>query len=165
MFMATCQRCGAEIPEYAKFCPKCGLNMAPVSDQPKQEEPAQIYYQPSQQPHQYAEPPYAYQAPQLAPDAEENRYLCMFAYFGIGVLIPAVLKPESEFVRYHINQGLVLFMLEILSAVVCLIPFLGWAAGGVGMIFSLICIVVGIVHTCNGEMKPLPIIGKHRILR
>lgn len=164
--MATCQRCGAEIPEYAKFCPKCGLNVAPVSDQPKQEEPAQIYYQPSQQPQQrYDEPPHAYQAPQLTPDAEENRYLCMFAYFGIGVLIPAVLKPESEFVRYHINQGLVLFMLQILSAVVCLIPFLGWVAGGVGMIFSLICIVVGIVHTCNGEMKPLPIIGKHKILR
>jgi Predicted membrane protein len=158
------------MPEGAKFCQKCGQSVIEAADQPKSEEPAQnpqIYYQPSQQQPQqrYYEPPHAYQAPQLTPDAEENRYLCMFAYFGIGVLIPAVLKPNSEFVRYHINQGLVLFMLEIISAVVCIVPILGWVAGGVGLIFCLVCIVIGIVHTCNGEMRPLPIIGKHRILR
>ncbi len=37
--MAYCKQCGANIPEYAKFCPKCGMANPVEAVQPASDEP------------------------------------------------------------------------------------------------------------------------------
>ena len=108
-------------------------------------------------------------------DSTEKAY-GVLSYIGILVLIPLI-AGKSPFARYHANQGLVLFIAEIilgvvdgiLFAILGLIPFVGLLivsilSGVVGLV-SLIFMIIGIVHAANGEMKELPIIGGIKLLK
>lgn len=46
-------------------------------------------------------------------------------YFGPLFLLSWLLKPKSRFVRYHVNQGLVLFLVEVIIWMFDFIPFVG----------------------------------------
>lgn len=102
--------------------------------------------------------------------------------YGILAYIPflwlvTLLAGKSEFSRYHANQGVVLFILEvILGAIATLIGLIlgiipvvgGWITSIIGGIFGLIAlvfIIVGIINAANCETKPLPIIGSIKILK
>ena len=167
--MAFCTNCGAQVSSDTRFCPSCGTALAAAdatSQQPKQEQ-AQ-YNAPRQDSYtQQNNQEYAYrpQPSQLSKDAEENRLLCILSYLGILLLVPLVANPNSKYCRYHCNQGLILMLFGFACAIVAIIPLLGWLVAFVGAIFSLVCLIIGIVNTCKGEMKPLPIIGKIQILR
>lgn len=108
-------------------------------------------------------------------DSTEKAY-GILSYIGILVLIPLI-AGKSQFARYHANQGLVLFITEvilgvvdgILFAVLGMIPFVGSLvvsilSGVVGLV-SLVFMIIGIVHAANGEMKELPIIGGIKLLK
>lgn len=170
--MAFCTNCGAEVQPGTRFCPSCGNALAAADatrQAPRQEAPRpdpweqqanrqneQTYSQPQQ-------PTYTAQ-PAMSRDASDNRYLCILCYFGILLLIPLLSQPNSAYCRYHSNQGLVLLLLGIALSIVAIIPILGWIVDIVGVIFVAVCFIMGIVNTCKGEMKPLPIIGKINIL-
>lgn len=93
-------------------------------------------------------------------------------YVGILFLIP-LLAGKSEFTRFHANQGLVLFLAEIVigivAGIISVIPFVGWIIGGIlsGVVglASLIFMILGIVSAAQGEMKPLPVIGGIKIIK
>ncbi len=115
------------------------------------------YQQNYQQPHTYQTGPQ---------DIEENKGICVLSYLGILLLIPLLSKPNSAYVRYHSNQGLVLLIFSIVIGILSMIPYLGWfIIAPVGYIFSLVCIIMGIVNTVNGQLKPLPLIGKITLLK
>ena len=157
--MAFCTNCGADVQPGVRFCPNCGTALAAAdatSQTPKQEAPKAEYH-----PAQDARPVYnVYTA-----DIQDNRLLCIFCYLGLMVLIPFQMKPNSPFVRFHCNQGLVLTLFCIACAVVAIIPILGWIAAIAGGIFALVCLIIGIVNACCGHMNPLPLIGRISILR
>ncbi len=100
----------------------------------------------------------------------------VLAYLEILVLIP-IFAGKTEFTRYHANQGLVLLIASailgvaavILNIILAFIPFVGWIIGGlISGVVGLACLalaIIGIVHVCNGEMKPLPVIGGITILK
>ncbi len=105
-----------------------------------------------------------------------DKVLGVVGYFGLLFLVP-LLAGKTEFTRYHANQGLVLFIADIilgiiagiLSAVIAFIPVVGLflpfiISGAVGII-SLVFMILGIVHAAQGEMKPLPVIGGFQILK
>lgn len=142
--MAYCRHCGTQMPDEATFCPSCGGR-----DEAKGGF-GQAQY--NQQPH-------------VANDAEDNKLISILCYFGILFLIPYLTKQDSEFVKFHSNQGLVLFILALLSGVVSKIPFVGWMIGAVCGVFIFVCFVMGIVNVLNGDMKKLPLIGEIEILK
>ena len=86
----------------------------------------------------------------------------VLAYIGILFLVP-LLAGKSEFSRYHANQGLVLFIADIILGIVGAI--LGGILSGVLGLCIFILMIMGIVHAANGEMKPLPIIGGITIIK
>lgn len=100
----------------------------------------------------------------------------ILSYIGILVLVP-LLAGKTQFARFHANQGLVLFIADIIFAVIInisvfalsLIPFVGAAIGGIiSGVFGLgifILMIMGIVNAVNGEMKPLPIIGGIKLIK
>ena len=135
------------------------------------QQPQQQYQPPQQEQPQYQQPQYQQQPPVYAPppvvmdkDTQENRVLALFCYLSMAVILPLVAQPNSAFIRYHANQGIVLILFTLCASVVSIIPILGWIVTGVCYIFAFICTIIGIVHACKGQKKPLPLIGKYTIL-
>lgn len=89
----------------------------------------------------------------------------ILSYFGILWLI-GLLAGKTEFAKFHANQGLVLFIASAIIGVVGVIPIVGWfIVAPVGGIATLVFAIMGIVNAAQGQMKPLPLIGKFQIIK
>lgn len=99
-------------------------------------------------------------------DAKDNQLISFLCYFGILFLIPYLLRPNSDFVKFHSNQGLILLVAEVILNVVSeFVPFLGWLVGLVGGIFLFACFLKGLINVYHFEKKELPVIGSFRLLK
>ena len=115
-----------------------------------------------------AEAPAAEAGPAAAPaidpsDISANKVMAILAYIGILVLIPLFAAKESKFARFHTNQGLILFICNIVIYFISLIPGLkaiGWILSVAALVFA----IIGIIGAAKGETKELPLIGKYRII-
>jgi uncharacterized membrane protein len=112
--------------------------------------------------------------------------MAILAYIFFFVPLLAGAHKTSPYVRYHANQGTVLFIsgfacgiaLSILSAVItgialsaglwtllaplsALFAFLWFAVWALILVF----VILGIVAAVNGQLKPLPIIGKFQLIK
>lgn len=98
-----------------------------------------------------------------------NRLFSVLAYIWILWIVGLIASPNEPDVRFHVNQGLVLFLFEIAASIAAtiliFIPILGWllafALGVAGFVFM----ILGIVNAANGHQKELPIIGKIHLLK
>lgn len=150
--MAFCKQCGTQLPEGSTFCPSCGTKNGDAQSNSGQ---YQYNSQTNQNPNYYHVPN----------DAQDNKLISILCYFGILFLIPYLTKPESPFVKFHSNQGLILMLFVIVARIAAYIPILGWIIGIACGIFGFVCFIIGIVNVCNGDMKKLPIIGEIEILK
>ena len=110
-------------------------------------------------------------------DIENNKVMAILAYIGFLFLIPLLVAKDSKFAKFHTNQGLVLFIVDIIVGVViavvsialAFIPFVGPIVAGIVdgvlglVIFALM--ILGIINAATGKVKELPVIGKIRILK
>ena len=107
-------------------------------------------------------------------DIDRNKGMSVLSYLGLLLLIPFLARKDSPYARFHVNQGMVLFLTEaaynilyriirsvfghgILSPIVSILGILD--------IVFLILMIMGIVNAASGKAKELPIIGKIRILQ
>lgn len=184
-----CKFCGAYVAGRANKCPACGKRIN------YKEETKTSYTSGSAQAYAYAEPEkekkkeepktesytYTYKedprthyetaAQPKAPasgneDAKENQLLSFLCYFGILFLIPYLTRPNSEFVKFHSNQGLVLLIAGALVQIVAeMVPLIGWLIGIVGTIFVFALFLKGIINVYHLEKKELPYIGSFKLLK
>lgn len=89
----------------------------------------------------------------------KNTGMAILAYiiFFIPLLTDAKKDP---FVKYHVKQGLVLFIAAVLVGIIS--SFLPWGLWIIVRLLDLAIIVwavMGIIVASKGEEKPLPIIG------
>jgi uncharacterized membrane protein len=157
--MAFCPNCGTSIADDVKFCPSCGANVSG--------EAAQTTNQ-SQQPD--------------ANDAEQNKLMAIIAYILFFIPLLTGDHKKSPFVKYHTNQGTVLFLVAIttnvawfiLSTILSMIlsrlhvPFFGCLLSLLGILFPLAILalcVLGIINAAKGKTIPLPVIGKWTIIK
>lgn len=119
--------------------------------------------------------------PRIDPqDIENTKYMNILAYLGILFLIPMFVNKESKFTKFHVNQGIVLcifsvagsIVFSILGTIVSFIPFVGFLIGLVISLISLaysivifVFMILGIINTCTGKAKELPLIGKITIYK
>jgi len=141
--MAFCGSCGASINDGVKFCPACGKAVtgeAPTADE-VQADPA---------------------------DVQENKAMAIIAYILFFIPLLTGDYKKSPFVKFHTNQGTILFLAwfaaflvsSILTVVligVLLMPLFGLAV--------LVLAIIGIINAVNGKMKQLPVIGKYTIIK
>lgn len=73
----------------------------------------------------------------------------------IGFLI-AYFAGDRQGAKFHLNQGLVVNLFSLLTAV----PLIGKLWG----IFILACMIIGVVNASNGENKEVPLIGGIHLL-
>lgn len=111
-------------------------------------------------------------------DINDNKVMGILAYIGILVLIPIFAAPQSKYARFHANQGLVLFIIELIYGVITTVItsiftmmhlftialIVGSLLGLVSIVF-LVFMILGIVNVVNGTAKTLPIIGNVKILK
>ena len=135
----NCDNCGAYVSERGRFCVSCGKDTGSATANEN------VYYSTD-----VVEP--------------ERDILAVFCYMGIFLIIPYIIRPGSRFIRYHVNQGIVLLLLAIACAIVSIVPILGWLAAVVAGLFTFVCWIIGIVNVLKGRMSPLPIIGKYTVL-
>ncbi len=112
-----------------------------------------------------------YTAQMDAADIQNNKVMAVLAYLSWLVLIPLFAAKDSRFARFHVNQGIILAIIEIAIALVRAIlggiPLIGWIirlAVGLISIAVLILAIIGIVNAVQGKAKELPIVGSFRII-
>lgn len=86
--------------------------------------------------------------------------MAILAYLGILIIIPFFSESRhNPFVKFHLKQGLVLLIAEIIASALVRFPVLGWILSPLIGLGSVILIVIGIMHVSNRETKELPLIG------
>ncbi len=111
-------------------------------------------------------------------DVGNHRAMAILAYIPILVVVPLIFGQQSRFVRYHTNQGFLLFILEVLrwgvmSVLYTGLPLLfqshpmlslfGFINGVISFLFLALAIV-GVLHVISGNCEELPGIGKYRVI-
>jgi uncharacterized membrane protein len=160
--MTVCDSCGTQVQDGMNLCPTCGKAVAPQGQA-------------------FAT------AASPAKDAEDNKLMAVLSYIIFFIPLLAGEHKKSPFVKFHVNQGTVLFVTMIawgivygiLSAIITALLFnpLSWSGAGVGIygivttILSLVWLIpsilsiMGIVGAVTGKTKPLPLIGKFKIIK
>jgi len=109
-------------------------------------------------------------------DQSNTILFSILSYIGILWLIPLSVEKNDKVVRFHVNQGIVLFIFDIigsiavgiLSAIFVFIPVISFLGVVIASLFGILCFVlmiIGIVNAANKSEKPLPIIGKFQVLK
>ena len=109
-------------------------------------------------------------------DQSNTILFSILSYIGILWLIPLLVEKNDKVVRFHVNQGIVLFIFDIigsiavgiLSAIFVFIPVIIFLGVVIASLFGILCFVlmiIGIVNAANKSEKPLPIIGKFQVLK
>ena len=139
-----CSKCGTNISENEHFCPNCGEPVrasAPINDESDRT---------------------AMFAPE---DADRTRYLSALCYVSfLFMIIALLLEPNSKFLRYHINQSIILTVFGLLCGLAAIVPFIGWIASVLGCILVFVFSIMGIVRAIKREARDLPLIGKYVIV-
>lgn len=158
--MAFCKKCGSEIKENMEFCTICGEKIG-AGNKTKStiKRGSDISNKVTGKVEGLQED---------KQDINENRIMAILAY--VIYLIPMYGARNSKFARYHACQGRLLFQ-EYFGLIVGCLVFLtifSWLPAD-GILFKIVLIlvifevgvivishVIGIIHACKGEMKPLP---------
>lgn len=94
-----------------------------------------------------------------------QRLMAILSYLGILFLIPMLSSEKNDpFVKFHLNQGIVLFIIGAIVSFAAAIPFIGWLVGLAGGAFCLVMCILGVIAAYNMQTKPLPILSQFTIL-
>ncbi|OGF20737.1 hypothetical protein A2316_02560 [Candidatus Falkowbacteria bacterium RIFOXYB2_FULL_38_15] len=98
--------------------------------------------------------------PQKKDQKSQNTLMALLAY--IVFFIPLLTDAKNdEFVKYHVKQGLGLFILSIVVGIInSTIPFYFWFIGTILWLGVLVFFVIGIMNALGEKKEPLPLIGK-----
>lgn len=156
-----CKHCGAAIDAFSRECPYCGMAVTGTTGNSAQDfinKTARTVNDATKRVDQV-----------MGDEAGQNKVYGVLCYLGILWVISFFLRREVKFVRFHLNQGLVLMICNVATSLITSIlssanvPF----AEGLGILNLVWFIfeIMGIVHAIKGEEKELPIIGQFKIMK
>jgi len=135
-----CPKCGTENPEYAKFCTKCGAELAPAAGGSKTP----------------AMPP-AETSIGLQPNIAG--LLCYVGFWITGIIF-LVIEKKSQFVKFHAWQSIMTFaVLNVAYLIFFRIPVIGWVIAWIISILSFVLWIILIIQAGTGKMWKLPLVG------
>ena len=101
------------------------------------------------------------QGGQQAPSSVDNTTLMgILAYLGPLVIIPFLTSKNDPVVKFHIKQGLVLVVIEL---IVYVAGMMVWMLAPVFMIVNigtLVLSILGILNVVNKKQAELPLVGQ-----
>lgn len=160
-----CVKCGAELEEGLKFCPKCGANQDEKVEAPKQSAPEAEKPQGATASLEGLSDANDVTAEMDPKDIADHKLHAICAYLGLLFLVPLLAAKDSKFARFHLNQGIVLAIGEMVFGIIGsfhgVIGWIGWALEVVCGVFAL----VGLIYACQGKAKRVPLFGKLKIFK
>lgn len=89
----------------------------------------------------------------------KNTGMAIVAYFLF--FIPLLTDAKDDpFVKFHVKQSLLLWILAVLNSIVGRLPIIGLVSWLLGFgIFVLW--ILGLINAANGSMTPLPLVGQY----
>ena len=158
--MKICPNCNVELSDEAAFCKSCGTQVGGA--QGANPNPPQYNYAPAYN-------PYDHTAEFDPKDISDNKVFAMLVYLmGVfGIIIALLAGQKSDYVMFHVRQGLKLTAVSLLagivaalSLVVAIIPILGWLVCGLVwlgyLVLSCAIFVIQIIcffQICSGKAK------------
>ena len=91
---------------------------------------------------------------------QQTRRISALCYVGPLFFVPLLLKKDSEYIRFHTNQGCALFLCELAAFLLMYGP-LGLLAKGACIYLS----VQGIKNAAAGSKSRLPYIGHWNVIK
>jgi uncharacterized membrane protein len=86
--------------------------------------------------------------------------MSVLCYLGILIIVPFVTDAKNDpAVKFHLKQGLVLIICEVIAMFIGAVPVFGWILAPLFVLFNLAMIIVGIVNAATSKQKELPLIG------
>ena len=138
-----CSKCGTQVPENDRFCPNCGEAVAAAAIPAAEDHTAMFDSE----------------------DVKRTNILAALCYVSfVLIVIALLLEPNSKFLRYHINQSILISIFGIAIGIVAIIPLLGWIASAVGAVMAVDFTVMGVIRAFKGTAKDLPLIGKYTVV-
>lgn len=97
-------------------------------------------------------------------DIEQNKTMAGLAY--ILFFLPLLACPDSQYGKFHANQGLLLLLLGFAgSFILGIIPIIGWMLLPIFAIGVFVLAIMGLINGFGGKVKELPLIGKYRLIK
>lgn len=92
--------------------------------------------------------------------ADNGKTFAILAYFIF--FLPILAAKDSKLAMFHANQSLILLLVWVATWVLSMIiPPIGLIASiGVFVLW-----IIGILSAIQGQMKPLPLIGKYTLIK
>ncbi len=135
-----CSQCGAENPERAKFCSKCGAGLGVAA-----------------MPTEGAAKPEAESSTGLS--ANVAGLLCYVVAWVTGIVF-VVLEKKSTFVKFHAWQSIMTFgVLTVANLILRWIPFVGWILEILIGILMFVLWLILIIQAGTGKMWKVPWAG------
>lgn len=109
-------------------------------------------------------------------EVNQNKWMGVISYLGFWVLVPILMgDKKSEYVRFHINQGLTLYVIDaivglikgnwlykVLPDAIAAVMITGLTA--IEIVFFVL-MILGIISAWKGVRRKLPVIGNINILK
>jgi len=101
----------------------------------------------------------------------DGKIMAILSYLWILFLIPLITSKDNKFVMFHVEQGIVLFIISVVAGVVSVIidgvigHIIGFTFCGGGIIYLvvrllvLILIIMGVLNAAQGKVAKLPVVG------
>lgn len=165
--MKICVNCGTELNDTDGYCSRCGMPQKVLRDGAgSAASSGKLSGLLEQEDHTASFRP---------EDVEENKLFCILSYLGILCLIPLLSGNKSPYLRFHVNQGLVLFLSAIILNMARALLAGLWIFGKLDsfvvsplftfmnvLVFALT--VIGIANAVRGKAAELPLIGKIKLI-
>ena len=99
------------------------------------------------------------QTPPSGQPQDNTQLMSVLAYLSFLVIVPLLTAKENPKVKFHIKQGLVLIIGEVIAYALWAVPFFGWILAPILHIGFVILSIIGIINAINNQEKELPLIG------
>lgn len=96
-------------------------------------------------------------------DVEKNKVNAVLCYLGILIIVPFLNEEakKSPFVKFHLNQGLVLLIGGVIVGAISWIPVIGWLVALAWFVIWL----MALIGAASGQMKRALLVGNIELLK
>ena len=91
----------------------------------------------------------------------KNVLMAILAYLGPLVLVSYIVAKTDPFVKFHIQQGLVLFVIEVVVWLIGMFLWQLWELLNLIDLAVLVLAIIGIVYAAQGKETKLPLVGDY----
>lgn len=91
-------------------------------------------------------------------EIQEGKVFALMGYLFVLCIIPLVFKKDNQFALFHAKQGLVIFVAEVATLIISVIPRIGTLILTFGILLLGLLSLWGIIQSLSGKYTKLAVI-------